>query len=122
MFVAFCLFHPFALAWDISKVNVISKKLPKSVNEAVERLVSELSVKDKAAIADMAYDELVDLNASFGAYIRNAFRLWSGNDELIESCRFVARDKKLDKDGASFAIIESLWKRLQKTHALRVVK
>ena len=109
---------------DYSKKDYLEKLPipPKSVKEAVDRLISEMALKDKVIIANMTYDELVDLNSNFGAYIRNAFRLWSGNDELMESCRFVSKNKKLDPDGASFAIIDALWESLRKTHKLKVVK
>lgn len=95
---------------------------PKSVKEAIDRLISEMALKDKVIIANMTYDELVDLNLNLGAYIRNAFRLWSGNPELIESCRFVSKNKKLNTDAASFTIISALWEKLRKTHKLKVVK
>jgi len=109
---------------DYSKKDYLEKLpvLPKSVKEAVDRLISEMALKDKVIIANMTYDELVDLNSNFGAYIRNAFRLWSGNDELMESCRFVSKNKTLNVDGASFTIIDALWERLRKTHKLKVVK
>jgi hypothetical protein len=70
----------------------------------------------------MTHDELVDLNSNLGAYIRNAFRLWAGNQELMESCRFVTKNKKLDVDEASFVIIDAMWEKLRKTHKLKVVK
>ena len=96
--------------------------LPKTIHEAVDRLMSELPLKDKVVIANMTYAELVDLNSNLGAYIRNAFRLWSGNFELLESCKFAVKDKAIDVDGASFAIIDNLWERLRKTHKLKVIK
>ena len=96
--------------------------LPKTIHEAVDRLISELPLKDKVVIANMTYDELIDLNSNLGAYIRNAFRLWSANLELIESCRFAVKDKTINVDGASFAIIDNLWEKLRKTHKLKVIK
>ena len=109
---------------DYSEKNYLEKLPipPKSVKEAVARLISEMDLKDKVTIANMTYDELADLNSNFGSYIRNAFRLWHGNRELMESCRFVSKNKKLDTDGASFAIINELWKNLRKTHKLKIVK
>jgi hypothetical protein len=101
------------------------EKLPgptKTVNQAVDILMSKMALKDKVIIANMTYGELVNLNSSLGGYIKNIFSLWSGNDELMESCRFVTKNKKLNEDGACFAIIETLWKRLRKTHKIRVVK
>jgi hypothetical protein len=96
--------------------------LPKTVNQAVDILLSKMALKDKVIIANMTYGELVELNLNLGAYIKNIFRIWSGNNELMESCRFVTKDKKLNEDGACFAIIETLWERLRKTHKIRVVK
>jgi Circularly permutated YpsA SLOG family len=95
---------------------------PKTVNQAVDILISKMALKDKVIIANMADGELVDLNSNLGAYIKNIFRLRFGNDELMESCRFVTKNKKLNEDGACVAIIETLWKRLGKTHKIRVVK
>ena len=82
----------------------------------------ELTLKDKVLIANMTYDELIDLNSNLGAYIRNAFRLWSGNLELMESCKFAIKDKTINADSASFAIIDILWEKLRKTHRLKVIK
>ena len=96
--------------------------LPKTIHEAVDRLIMELTLKDKVLIANMTYDELMDLNSNLGAYIRNAFRLWSGNLELMESCKFAIKDKTINADSASFAIIDILWEKLRKTHRLKVVK
>ena len=109
---------------DYSKKDyfVTRPVLPKTIHEAVERLITEMSLKDKVVIANMMHDELVDLNSNLGAYIRNAFRLWAGNQELMESCRFVTKNKKLNVDEASFAIIDAMWEKLRKTHKLKVVK
>jgi len=109
---------------DYSKNYHIQKRpvLPKTIHEAVERLITEMALKDKVVIANMAHDELFDLNSNLGAYIRNAFRLWSGNHELMESCRFVCKKNNLDVDDASFAIIDAMWEKLRKTHKLKVIK
>jgi hypothetical protein len=109
---------------DYSKKNYLEKLpvLPKTIHEAVDRLILELALKDKVIIANMTCGELVNLNSNLGAYIRNAFRLWTGNRELMDSCRFVSKDKNLNADGASFAIINALWEKLRKTHKLKVVK
>jgi Circularly permutated YpsA SLOG family/Domain of unknown function (DUF6794) len=103
---------------DFKKITA----LPKTIHEAVDRLITELTLKDKVLIANMSYDELVDLNSNLGTYVRNAFRLWSGNTELIESCRFAVKDKAINVDGASFAIIHNLWEKLRRTHKLKVIK
>ena len=109
---------------DFSQKDHLEKRpvFPKTIHEAVERLITEMALKDKVVIANMTHDELVDLNSNLGAYIRNAFRLWSGNHELMESCRFVSKNKNLNVDEASFAIIDAMWEKLRKTHKLKVIK
>jgi hypothetical protein len=96
--------------------------LPKTVNQAVDILMSKMALKDKVIIANMTFGELVDLNSNLAAYIKNIFRLWSVNHELMESCRVVTQNNKLDEDGACVTIIETLWKKLRTTHKIRVVK
>jgi hypothetical protein len=100
--------------------TVIRRYLPQTVEEAVDSLISELPLKDKAAVARMEEDELAALNPTIGAYIRRRFGLWSGNQELLASCRTVSGN--LHEDDASAVIIRELWKQLQETHNLRSVK
>jgi hypothetical protein len=97
-------------------------KPPTTVDQAVERLVSEMSLKDKTTIANMAEVELSVLHTTTGEYIRNEFGLWSGNKDLMTSCCFFAKKHKVTADDALSIIIRELWKRLRESHKLRVVK
>lgn len=97
------------------------KKVPKTVEQAVDRLVSEMSLRDKTEIANMREDELVDLHVSVGIYIRNEFRLWEKNEALVKSCRSVSGKDRLDVDDASSVIIRELWKRIRTTRS-KIVK
>ncbi len=99
-----------------------SAKPPKTVDEAVKRLISDMPLKDKTIIANMAEVELSLLHANLGKYIRNEFGLWSGNKDLMASCCFFAKKEKVQEDAASSIIIDELWKRLRGTHKLRVVE
>ena len=96
--------------------------LAKSVSEAVDVLISVMTLKDRTRIASMDEGDLIDLHFSLGAYVRNEFGLWSGNKQLLEDCRRVSMDQYLHPDQASSVIIRELWKQLRKTHQLRVVK
>ena len=49
------------------------EKLPSTVDEAVERLIRELSLKDKTNIANMTENELMTLEFTLGSYIDNEF-------------------------------------------------
>ena len=107
--------------------NVTSGKtkwieLPKTVEEAVDIIISELSLKDKSTLANIRTEDLGSLQLSLGEFIRNHFGLWGENAELLESCRIVSGEDNIDADRASLVIISEIWKKLQKTHKLRLVK
>ena len=95
--------------------------LPKTVDEAVDFLVSNMSLKDRLMIAKMSGEELGNLHFTFGLYVRNRL-LYPRNDKLLESCRLEAEDKYLHWDQASTVIIKKLWEKLRDTHKLRVVE
>lgn len=94
---------------------------PETVDEAVNFLISKLSLKDKSVISKMSQDKLNDLHFSFGLYIKNRL-FYPRNDKLLESCRQEAKDKYLHWNQAPTVIIKRLWEALRKSHKLRVVK
>jgi hypothetical protein len=91
------------------------------VDEAVEYLMAELHLKDKAGIAKMTEEELTYLHPTLGQYVRNRFGLWAENRSLMQSCR-LRSGRNLDEDECSAFIVKELWKKLQASHRLRVVK
>ena len=112
------------MAYKIHKVDQIRnlEKLPKTVDEAVERLIKDLPLKDKSTIAKMAEKDLMTLQFTLGSYIGSEFGVWTGNAELLYSCKRAAGDLHIDPDHAPTVIIEKPWKRLRESHRLRVVK
>ena len=99
-----------------------TQKLPRNVDEAVERLIRELSLKDKTNIANMTETELMTLEFTLGTYIDNEFGIYTGNRELRFSSKLLSGDVHLDPDYVSPLIIKELWKRLRESHKLRIVK
>ena len=93
-------------------MNEIIKNLPKSVDQAVDRLTSELSFTEKTMIGNKSEEELIDLQFTLGEYIRKEYRL-DENDDLMESCRYVSEVDEINVGHASFIIILELWKKLQ---------
>ena len=93
-------------------MNETIKKLPRSVDQAVDRLTSELSFTEKTMIGNTSEEELIDLQFTLGEYIRNEFRLGE-NDDLMESCRIISKVDEINVGHASFIIILELWKKLQ---------
>lgn len=97
-------------------------EFPQTVDAAVERLFSEMPLRDKTTMANMTEAELVNLEVTLGKYIMNQFGLWAGNRALIESCREFSEYEFNNEEDAAKVIIQALWRRLQNTHKLRVVK
>lgn len=98
-----------------------SKNWPENVDEAIERVISELSQKDKYILKDSAFNDLIQLHFSLEMWIRNNFGLWENNRELAMSLieKYPDRIDKLcdsvhvEPDSASMVIIEEVWKKLQ---------
>jgi hypothetical protein len=95
---------------------------PSTLAQAVQQLIAQMSLKDKATLANMLEDELPRLYLTLGGYIMNKFGLLAGNAKLLESCRLEADGKLQNEEDAAAVIIRALWQKLQQTHKLRVVK
>jgi hypothetical protein len=89
----------------------MSGEFPKSVGEAVKRLLLEFSDRDKLAFKNSSEADLVLFHLSLGNYIRNEFGLWGSNKELLRDC--FPQNSEPNPDDASSVIINSLWKVLQ---------
>jgi len=96
-------------------------KKPATVDEAVEVLMSEMGLRDLNKLAKMPEDKLVALHPTVGMWVRR-YLIYPRNDKLLESCRKVSKDKSLHWVQMHMVIVRTLWKRLQETHRLKVVK
>ena len=83
--------------------------LPRTLQDAAHEIIAGMDEDTKAEIRAQAKKDLVLYHHGWGTAIRNAYRLWRENRELLASC---GTD---DADVASMQIIESVWERLQET-------
>ncbi len=81
---------------------------PKTVDQAVTRLLANMNDADQARIRDTKKDDLVLFHHGWGTGIRNDFGLWQGNTALLADCH------ASHPDDASMVIIEAVWQKLQK--------
>ena len=95
---------------------------PRTVEDAVDRLLSELPLKAKTHIAKLEIYELKMLYPTLGEHIKKEYGLKLKNGELMKDCRFLLNGKAIDEDVAAELIIKEMWKKLRETHTLRVVK
>lgn len=90
-----------------------TKKNPKIVDEAVDKLISEMSLNDKAKLVHMSEYDLMHMHPSLDLYIREIHGLWDDN-KLLEPCRELTGIKDLQADEASLFILKKLWEKLRK--------
>lgn len=95
---------------------------PKTVDDAVHQIISNLPLNDRVRIAKMKITDLEPVYMTLGMFVRNQVLQNNMNQELFESCRAASGNDNLNEVTASFVIIEKLWEKLQKSHRLRVVK
>jgi len=95
---------------------------PKTVDEAVDQVISDLDSKDKIKITNMDLSDLLDVHSNLYVYFKNFFGLWFGNTELLASCRSISKEHVYREDDITLVIIKALWKKLRETQVLRVVK
>src|SRR5687767_6475656 len=84
---------------------------PRTVSEAVDRLLSTLTPEERRRIAAMDESDLIDLHFGLGLRIRNEFGLSSGNEELRDSIR--GERLFVHEDAMSAAIIRAVRLRLR---------
>ena len=87
--------------------------LPKTLEDAVNFLLSVLDKETMEIFASRTEDELKHYHCTAGFLIRKEFKLTAGNDELIESCRKHSDQSDLDGKGASIVILKALWENLR---------
>jgi hypothetical protein len=92
---------------EVSVSEDEKRNWPKTVDEAVARILSTLSEEDRRHVKETPKEKLIRFHHGWGMSIRNSFGLWRGNAALL------ADAKKGHPDGASMVIIEAVWSRLQ---------
>lgn len=95
---------------------------PKTIDEAVERMISDLDLESKVKIANMDIENLIHIHNELYIYLKNAFGVWHGNKELLADCRAVSEEPLYNEDAATFVILKAVWEKLRGTHTLRIVK
>lgn len=61
-------------------------RMPKSVDEAAELLLSDLLLQHLQSLSKMSEQDFDQLCDKIAPYLIEEFRIWQGNDSLLESC------------------------------------
>jgi hypothetical protein len=98
------------------------RQLPHTVEQVVELLFDDLSLRDKVIMANLTeYDLDSILYATIAKSIRKEFGIYNGNTELLESCCGYIGKKYKSYEEPVMVIIKELWKKSKKTHLLHLV-
>lgn len=114
--------HPELPPMTRRATDTSQRDAPRNVGEAVRRLKEALPLKDRAIIANLQPEELDHLGSGLSDYIKQNFGLYTGNTELLQSCAELGRLIQPLPDEACAVILRTLWRDLQTTHRLRIVK
>lgn len=95
--------------------------LPGTVAEVVELLYGDLPLREKVVMAHLSEDQLDSaVYLAMAKTIRKEFGLYHGNSALLKSCRsYLGTDYDRYEDPA-MVILKELWKKIKKTHNLRL--
>jgi hypothetical protein len=102
------------LIFPSSKENSFSH----TVELAVDKIMSDLSVYDRAKIANMDEKRLILFHQGYGIFIRNEFRIWI-NTPLQKSCCEVSGLAKVNPDQASYIILKELQNRIRQADEVK---
>lgn len=64
----------------------IDRPAPRTVEEAAQLLLSDLLIQHLQALSEMSTSEFEELCDRVTPYLIDEFRLWQGNDALLNSC------------------------------------
>lgn len=108
------MFTPF------TEFNPIS--LPQTVDEVVELLYDDLSLRDRVIMSQLSENELdTSVYLVMAKMIRKEFGLYSGNGALLSNCcSYLGRTYDSYEDPA-MVIMKELWKKVKKKHRLKLV-
>jgi hypothetical protein len=104
------------------KKRLDPSRLPKEVDDVVELLMSDLTLKDKVKIARLTAEDLQGLSSDLVQTIKTEFRLDSGNEELLRSCKEARGNGDPSAEEAADVIIQCLLSRIRQDYRTRVVK
>ena len=95
---------------------------PKRMDEAVDMLLAEMPMKEKAKVANTDERALENFEPSIALPLSRRFGLWAGNLALLESCARSVGKSRVNQEEAAAIIMKELWRRLRVSHSLRAVK
>lgn len=103
--------------------KVDSAPAAKTVEEVVDLLYKDLSLRDRVVLSNLSEQELDSgVYLVLAKIIRKEFGLYNQNLKLINSCRSYLGTIYDSYEDPAMVIIKELWKKVRRVHHLRLVK
>lgn len=96
-------------------------QMPDTVEAAVDQIISEMPLKDRATLANMTEREVLSLRTTLGRYMSEKLDLWISDSGFVASYRELS-GHTYEKSEALVVMMRELWIKLKATHKLRIVK
>jgi hypothetical protein len=100
--------------------QTLKERYPEFVDQAVDRLISEMPLRDKVRFAEMSDTDFEMIHPSMSVYVIKNYGLW-GDSPLLSACRELSGNKDLTPEEAALLVIKKLWEKLRDTHRMRLV-
>jgi hypothetical protein len=97
--------------------------LPRTVDEVADLLIADLPAREMITLSHLNREEFVALYESVASYILDEFKIWTGNQPLLDSCL----ERIFDGDGSggfsdpALVILRRVWEKLQDAEDIVIV-
>jgi len=85
--------------------------LPQTVDEVADLLISDLPPNEMARLSRMDENDFLSFYDSVAQYVLDEFMVWTGNDDLLESCLAKVVDSN-DATDPAMIILRRVWQKL----------
>ena len=85
--------------------------LPQTVDEVADLLIADLPPKEMATLSRMSEKDFLRFYNSVAQYVLDEFRVWTGNDDLLESCLEKVSGSD-DTTDPAMIILRRVWQKL----------
>lgn len=87
------------------------QNLPQTVDEVADLLISDLPPQEMATLSGLTENDFFRLYDSVAKYVLDEFKVWTGNEDLLESCLDQVSEDNQTTDPAMI-ILRRVWQKL----------
>ncbi len=94
--------------------------LPKTIDEAADLLIGDLTANDRNVLGRLTESDFLHVYNGVAKYIIEEFRLWDGNDELLDAC-LPAMATDTDTSDPAKIILRRVWNKLRDSAGVMII-